>query len=334
MRSRPTQKDVAEKAGVSQATVSMVLNGKTLQSIPVDTVERVRAVAMELGYAPNRFAQALKTRKTMMIACIVPDITNPFYPLLVRGVQSVAQRHNYDVITLNTDGAEQHERHYLRWALEGRVDGVTGVFFKMRVPDFAEAIEAGLPVVRIESARKTGGGIAIDDIFIDSKAASISVVDYLIEAGHKRIAMIAGTGGPQPVRVDGYQERLAEAGLEPLVVIDTDFSEVGGIRATERILATDFKPTAIFAANDLMAIGAMQALRDRGITIPNDIAVIGFDDISAAKLVSPPLSTVSQFQNKLGEKAAECLLERLNGSRNGAGQAYEMPYQLIKRGSV
>ena len=334
MRSRPTQKDVAEKAGVSQATVSMVLSDKLTPSIPNETVERIRAIAKELGYSPNRVAQALKTRRTMMIACIVPDITNPFYPRLVRGVQSEAQRHNYDVITLNTDGTREHERYYLRWAQEGRVDGVVGVFFSLRVPDFAEAIEAGLPIVRIESSRKTGGSIAIDDIFVDSKAATISVIDYLLDAGHRRIAMIAGSGGPQRVRVEGYQERLAEAGLEPMVVIDEAFSEIGGFHAAERILASNFKPTAVYAANDLMAIGAMQALSAHGIDIPGEIAVAGFDDIPAAKLVSPPLSTVTQFQDKLGEKAAQCLLERLNGNKNGVGMAHEMPYQLVRRGSV
>ncbi len=334
MRSRPTQKDVAEKAGVSQATVSMVLGDKLTTSIPEETVERIRAIAKELGYSPNRLAQALKTRKTMMIACIVPDITNPFYPRLVRGVQSAAQHQNYDVITLNTDGTREHESYYLRWAQEGRVDGVVGVFFNLRVPDFATAVQAGLPIVRIESSRKTGGRIAVDDIFVDSKAATIAVIDYMLGAGHRRIAMIAGSGGPQRVRVEGYRERLAAAGLEAMVVVDEAFSETGGSRAAERILASDFKPTAIFAANDLMAIGAMQALSSRGIDIPGDIAVAGFDDIPAAKFVSPSLSTVTQFQDKLGEKAAECLLERLNGSRSDGGLAYEMPYQLIKRSSV
>ncbi|SJZ59507.1 LacI family DNA-binding transcriptional regulator [Consotaella salsifontis] len=334
MRTRPTQKDVAIKAGVSQAAVSMVLSGTSTPAISADTVRRIHAVAKELGYAPNRFAQALKTRRTLTIACIVPDITNPFYPSLVRGVQAIAQDHDYDVITVNTDGLEERERHFLRWAREGRVDGLVGVFFNLRAQDFSEALDAGIPVVRIESSKKAGGPIAIDDIFIDSKAASISVVNYLMEAGHRRIAMIAGSGGPQRVRVEAYLERLSQAGLPSLVVVDEAFSESGGYRAAERILVSDFEPTAIFAANDLMAIGVMQALRQHGLNVPGDVAVVGFDDIPPASLVSPALSTVSQFQDKLGEKAAAILLERLSGDRQGAGVAHEMPYQLIKRESV
>jgi LacI family transcriptional regulator len=332
--SRPTQKDVAIRAGVSQATVSMVLGGATTQSVSAETVLRIRAVAEELGYVPNRFAQALKTRRTMTIACIVPDITNPFYPGLIRGVQKIAQDRDYDVIAVNTDGIPARERHFLDWARQGRVDGVIGVFFTVRVQDFVPLLDIGIPVVRIESAKKRGGDLAIDDIFVDSHAAAISVTEHLIAKGHRRIAMVAGTGGPQGVRVEGYREVLGRAGIEPLVVIDNAFSEDGGFRAAEAILATGYEPTAIFAANDLMAIGVMQALRERNIAIPSEIAVFGFDDISAARLVTPPLSTVAQFQDRMGEKAAEILIERLSGSRSGKGTIEEMPFQLIERGTV
>src|SRR5690606_32419353 len=124
-----------------------------------------------------------------------------------------------------------------------------------------------------------GGDIALDDIYVDSRAAAAEVARYLIGRGHRRIAMVAGSGGPQGVRIEGYEEALRDAGLTPHVVVETSFSELGGTRAAERILATGEPPTAIFAANDLMAIGVMQALRDRGIDIPGQIAVVGFDDI-------------------------------------------------------
>ncbi|WP_018182737.1 LacI family DNA-binding transcriptional regulator [Kaistia granuli] len=334
MSNRPTQKDVAIRAGVSQATVSMVLGGASTQSVSAETVQRIRAVAEELGYVPNRFAQALKTRRTMTIACIVPDITNPFYPGLIRGVQKIAQDHDYDVIAVNTDGVPARERHFLDWARQGRVDGVIGVFFTVRVQDFVPLLNIGIPVVRIESAKKRGGDLAIDDIFVDSHAAAISVTEHLIAKGHRRIAMVAGSGGPQGVRVEGYREALGRAGIEPLVAIESAFSETGGFRAAEAIMATGYAPTAIFAANDLMAIGVMQAIRERGIDIPGQIAVFGFDDISAARLVTPPLSTVAQFQDRMGEKAAEILIERLSGSRSGGGTIEEMPFQLIERGTV
>jgi len=330
---RATQKDVARAAGVSQATVSMVLSGGGA-SIPAETWERITKAAKDLGYVPNRFAQALKTSRTMTIACIVPDITNPFYPSLIRGIQSVADGQNYDVITVNTDGTPERERHFLDWARQGRVDGVIGVFFTLKAKDFNSLVEAGVPIVRIESSKKRGGEIPIDDIYVDSRAAAQTVTEYLLGLGHKRIALVAGRGGPQAHRIEGYRKALAEFGHPDHVVTDDEFSEMGGVRAAESILGGDFRPTAIFAANDLMAIGVMQSLRERGIRIPEDIAVVGFDDISAAKLVTPTLTTVAQFQWKMGERAAQMLMERLRGDKTGAGTAVEMPFDLIVRGST
>jgi LacI family transcriptional regulator len=333
VKARATQKDVARLAAVSQATVSLVLSGGG-RAIPAETWGRITRAAQDLGYVPNRAAQALRTSRTMTIACIVPDITNPFYPALIRGIQSVTDGISYDVLSVNTDGHPERERHFLDWFRQGRVDGVIGVFFTLRARDFKPLIDAGVPVVRIESSKKKGGDIAIDDIFVDSQAAAYELTNYLIGRGHRRIAMIAGRGGPQGVRIEGYRAALAEAGIEPHVVIDAEFSEVGGVRATEAILSGSYKPTAIFAANDLMAIGVMQSLRERGVKIPGDIAVAGFDDISAAKLVTPSLTTVAQFQGDMGVKAAQILMERLRDSKPGAGTALEMPFRLILRDST
>jgi LacI family transcriptional regulator len=330
---RATQKDVAKAAGVSQATVSMVLSGGG-GSIPAETWARITKAAKDLGYVPNRFAQALKTSRSMTIACIVPDITNPFYPSLIRGIQAVADGQNYDVIAVNTDGAPDRERHFLDWARQGRVDGVIGVFFTLRAADFASLLEAGVPVVRIESSKKRGGDIPIDDIYVDSRAAAEAVTDYLIAQGRTRIALVAGRGGPQAHRIEGYRTALARHGYAEHVIIDDEFSEVGGTRAANAILDGDFNPTAIFAANDLMAIGVMQALRERDIDIPRQIAVAGFDDISAAKLVTPTLTTVAQFQAKMGERAAQTLMDRLRGVATGTGTAVEMPFELVLRGST
>lgn len=335
---RVTQKDVARAAGVSQATVSLVLSGGT-PSIPAETWGRITDAAKELGYVPNRFAQALKTRRTMTLACIVPDITNPFYPSLVRGIQNVTDRASYDVITVNTDGTEERERHFLDWARQGRVDGVIGVFFALKARDFAPLIEAGVPVVRIESTRKRGGALAIDDIFVDNRAAALAATRHLIDAGRRRVAMIAGKGGPQSARVDGYRAALAAVGLVPQVVVDEAFNEVGGARATQALLTQALlnqaeRPSAILAANDLMAIGAMQTLSAHGIAIPGDVAVMGFDDIPASRLVTPALSTVAQFQGRLGESAAQMLMARLSGERKGPGGARELPFELVVRAST
>lgn len=312
----------------------MVLGGGAEPAIPAETIERIQAAAKELGYVPNRLARALKTRRTMTIACIVPDITNPFYPALIRGVQKVAQTHGYDVITLNSDGDAGSEQHFIEWALEGRVDGVVGVFFTLRAADLKVLLDHSIAVVRIESSRKMGGSLPIDDIFVDSRAAATEVVQRLIALGHQRIAMVAGIGGPQGVRVEGYRQALASHQFEPLVVIEHSFTETAGYEAANAILDSGFAPTAIFAANDLMAIGVMQALRNRNIAVPGQIAVVGFDNIAAAPLVTPALTTVTQFQDRMGARAAEILLQRLGGVISGPGTVHEMPFELIERGSV
>lgn len=330
---RATQNDVAQLAGVSQATVSMALSGAHAE-IPAETFGRISAAAKQLGYVPNRFAQALKTNRTMTIACMVPDITNPFYPALMRGIQSVSEAQGYDVIAVNTDGLADRERHFLNWSLQGRVDGVIGVFWNLRAEDFRPVVSGGVPVVRIESGRKGVGDIPLDNIYVDSRAGSIAMVHALVAKGHYRVAMIAGRGGPQRVRVDGYSAALIDAGGSPDVVLDDAFNEEGGFRAAQAILSRKERPTAIFAANDLMAIGVMQALRMGGVNIPGDIAVAGFDDISAARLVSPALTTVAQHQHEVGIRAAEILMDRIKGRVTGMGTAVEMPFTLIERGST
>jgi LacI family transcriptional regulator len=330
---RATQKDVAQLAGVSQATVSMALSGSHAE-IPTNTFERISAAAKQLGYVPNRFAQALKTNRTMTIACIVPDITNPFYPALMRGIQLVSEAQGYDVIAVNTDGLADRERHFLNWSMQGRVDGVIGVFWTLRAEDFRPVVDGGVPVVRIESGRKGVGDIPLDNIYVDSRAGSLAMVRALVAKGHQRIAMIAGRGGPQDVRVDGYSAAMTEAGGSPDVVLDDAFNEEGGFRAAQIILSRKVRPTAIFAANDLMAIGVIQALRMGGVGIPGDIAVAGFDNISAALLVSPSLTTVAQHQHEVGIRAAEILMDRIKGRVTGMGTAVEMPFTVIEREST
>ena len=331
---RVTQRDVARLAGVSQTTVSLVLSGASSASIPAETWERVQKAMQELGYRPNRFAQALKTNRTMTLACVVPDISNPFYPALLRGLQSVTEEAGYDVITINTDGEAERERRVLNWGLQGRIDGLVGVFFTLRAPDFKPLLDADIAVVRIESTVKPAGAWPIDNLYVDNEAAAAEVTRYLIGRGHRKIAMLAAHGGPQDGRLHGYRAALAEAGLSPIVAGDDEFTEEAGHRAASELLARDDRPTAIFAANDLMAIGAMAAARERGLAIPAEVAIVGFDDIFAARLVTPALTTVSQFQYDLGAAAAEVLLDRLQKGSGSGGTTREMPFRLIERGST
>ncbi|HWJ73188.1 MAG TPA: LacI family DNA-binding transcriptional regulator [Kaistia sp.] len=331
---RVTQRDVARLASVSQTTVSLVLSGAPTSQIPAETLERVQAAMRELGYVPNRWARALKTNKTMTLACVVPDIANPFYPSLLRGMQSAADHAGYDVITVNTDGAAEREQRFLNWSLEGRVDGVVGVFFTLRVADFQPLTDAGIGVVRIESSKKKVGPLPVDNLYIDNEAAAGEVTRYLIRRGYRRIAMIAGLGGPQEGRLNGYEAALLEAGRKPLIVADEAFNEEGGFRAAQQLFALPARPDAIFAANDMMAIGAMAAAHEAGLAVPGDVAIAGFDDIFAARLVTPALTTISQFQYDLGTTAAEVLLDRLQRGNAGPGTSQAMPFRLIERSST
>lgn len=333
---RPTQKDVASRAGVSQATVSIVLGGAGLSVVPSQTLARVEQAARDLGYVPNRAAQALKTRRTMTLACVIPDIANPFYPTFVRGLQEVADQEQYDVISINTDGLPEREQRFLEWARQGHIDGAAGVFFTLGARSFQPLTDAGIAIVRIETATKHGGPLPIDNLVVDNAKASSELVRYLIGRGHRRIAMISGRGGPQGPRVRGYQIAMQDAGLPIRIELDDLFNEQGGHRAARCLLSDAERPTAILAVNDLMAIGAMVALREAGLTVPADVAVAGFDDIPAARLVTPTLTTIAQFQDDLGRQAAETLIKRIRAGPGSphAGQSSERPFRLIERQST
>jgi LacI family transcriptional regulator len=334
-KAHPTQKDIAGLAKVSQATVSLVLNGVGESSVPLVTQRKVLRAAKKLGYVPNRVAQSLRTRRTKTIACIVPDITNPFYPALERGAQKSAETHGYDVLTCNTDGLSANERKCMDRLLEGRVDGVIGVFFHVTARDLLPLLEREIAVVRIEANPKKVGSWPLDNLFVDNVSGAKAATEYLIGRGHRRIAMIAGTGGPESNRVSGYLQALRDASLTPQLASHGDFNEEGGYRATKEILAPGARPTAIFAANDLMALGAMTAIREAGLTIPDDIALMGFDDIFAARFVTPPLSTINMFQSELGRVAAEMVIERLNElPPQTSGRQRQMPFEVVKRQSA
>ena len=208
------------------------------------------------------------------------------------------------------------------------------MFFALRAEEFRPLFDLGVGVVRIESASKRGRDLPIDNLYVDNRAAAAAATRYLLDRGHRRIAMIAGPGGPQAERAAGYRMALAERGLKADIVDGSEFNEVGGHDATLKLLARGVRPTALFAANDLMAIGAMEALREQGVAIPSEMAVVGFDDIFIARLVSPGLTTVSQFQYEIGVVAGETLLRRLRGAATPKGTSREMPYKLIERGSA
>ena len=333
---RVTQSDVAKKANVSQAMVSYIINNNNAVTIPHETRQRILDVMDELGYVPNITARRLRTSKTYTVAGVIPDITNPFYPAFERGIQDVVDQQDYDLIMYNTDGSDERERRCLNSLLQGRVDGIVGVFFHLRAMDLGSLIEQNIHVVRLEAMPKNPGLMPLDNIYVDNIAASRMAVEYLIEKGHMRIAMLTSHQGPARFREAGYREALAahHIQLDKSLLSVGAYSEGGGYQAMGKLLQNGHHPSAVFAANDLMAMGAMIAIREAGFSIPRDIAVMGFDDIPTSRLVYPALTTVAQFQRQLGQRAAEMLMERINGSASEGGRSVEMPYGLIERDST
>ncbi len=334
-KKRVTQADVARRAGVSQAMVSYVISGN-VTSIPLETRKRILQTMDELRYSPNITARRLRSSKTLTIASIIPDITNPFYPAFERGIQDVVDKQNYDLIIYNTDGNKSKEEKCLHSLLQGRVDGVVGVFFHLSAKDLLPLLEQGIAVVRLEATPKKAGNLPLDNLHIDNVAAAKKAVTYLIDKGHKRIAMLTSHEGPARFRLQGYQETLEAHGLklDKSLILSGPFNETGGYEAMQTLLKLKLLPSALFAANDLMAMGAMVAIREAGYEIPKDIAVIGFDNIPAAKLMQPPLTSMDQFQHHMGKRAAEMLFERLRGEHVMKGRSVEMPYELIPREST
>ena len=334
-KGRVTQRDVARLLGISQSTVSLVLRRVEGHAVPVETVARIEAAARELGYVPNSMARALKTRRSMTIACVIPDIANPFYPPFVKGIQTVADGAGYDVITVNTDGLADREQRFLQWAMQGRADGIVGIFFTLKAPMFEPLLSAGVAVARVETQAKAVGPLPLDNIFVDNYSAARAVGRFLLARGHRHVGMISGVGGPQEARLAGFREAIAAAAGKIEVVLDDAFDEAGGYRAALQLIAREPRPTAIAAANDLLAIGALAACHEAGLAVARDIAVTGFDDIPAARLVTPALTTVSIFQDQIGRSAAATVLQRLGHEGFRApSTSREMPYRLIKRAST
>ncbi len=333
---RVTQADVAHRAKVSQALVSYVVNNSQRVSIPLATRQRIEVAMQELGYVPNITARRLRTNKTLTVAGIIPDITNPFYPAFERGIQDMLDHNGYDLVMYNTDGDRNKEQRYVDSMLQGRVDGVVGVFFHLNAKDLLPLIEQNIHVTRLEAVDKAAGSLGLDNICIDNVAASRLAVNFLIDKGHTRIGMLSSTEGPSRFREDGYQQAILAANLRlaPNLMARGAYNEQGGYQAMRRLLALDDVPTAIFAANDLMAMGAMVAIREAGLAIPDDMAIVGFDDIASARLISPSLTTIRQFQHRMGQRAAEMLLERIRGQAGPSGRSESMQYELVIRESA
>jgi DNA-binding LacI/PurR family transcriptional regulator len=320
-RNNVTMRDVAKLANVSQSTVSRVLSGVAEPiAIGEETRQRVLEAVEQLAYQPNLHAGSLRGQKTRMIAIMIADIANPFYHPIVRAVQDIANGHLYDVMIANSDHTLEGEKHFIESVIRRPVDGVIVIPYHLSDDDIDELID------------RTGAMVAaigqhlhhplLDIAFGNDGQAVCDVVTWLHKTkAHPRIGFI-GVAGHSPAaerRRKGYEEALSQAGLDIWSGYEQfgDWAPESGYHAMQRLLDLPTPPTAVFASNDLMAIGAMEAVQQRNLRMPDDIALVGFDDIPAASWVRPRLSTVAQYPKEMGTRLAEALFERIHGEYDG-----------------
>jgi DNA-binding LacI/PurR family transcriptional regulator len=337
-RKTATMRDVAKLANVSQSTVSRVLSGAT-EPIPIgeETRQRVLDAVEQLGYHPNVHAGSLRGQKTRMVAIMIADIANPFYHPIVRAVQDIAYAHLYDVMIANSDHTLEGERHFVQSVLRRPVDGIIVIPYHLDDDDLDELIERTGAMVVAVGQHLTHP--LVDIAFGNDGKAVCDVVTWLHKTkAHSRIGFI-GVRGRSPAaerRRKGYEQALHLAGLERHADYEQfgDWSPESGYQAMQGLLALPTPPTAVFAGNDLMAIGAMEAVQQAGLVIPDDVAIVGFDDIPAASWVRPRLSTVAQYPKEMGTRLAEALFERIQGEYSGPSRRFEIPCCFIEREST
>jgi LacI family transcriptional regulator len=326
-----TIKEVAREAGVSVATVSRVFNDKG--PVREETRLRIQEVALRLGYAPHALARSLITKKTGTLGVLLPDLYGEFFSEVIRGVDLAARRDGYHILVSSSHSDRSEVEAVLR-ALRGRIDGLV----VMSPEADARALEANLPdslPIVLLNCRVEGTGF--DSINIDNYGGALAMVRHLAGLGHRQIAHVRGAPGNNDAmeRLLGYRDAmrsLSEQETDELE-IEGDFSEESGYRAGEAILRMQPRPTAVFAANDAMAVGLLSALQEAGLRVPEDIAVAGFDDIPIARFLTPPLTTVRLAIADLGALAVQRLLLAIARGADRERQHEVLPTALVVRGS-
>lgn len=328
-----TIKDVAKLAGVSVMTVSRVINDS--DRVSPGTQRRVEVAIAELGYVPSRLARGLSARKTGTLAVIVPDVANPFFTLIVRAAEEVARRLTYRVILCDTRADLAVERDVVEELIAHRVEGIVIAPVSDRSkPHLARLERFWVPFVLID---RTVSGMECDAVVGDSVGGGKLLVEHLIGLGHRRIGLIVETGAVSTARERrrGYEAALADAGLEldPALVEEQAPDPGGGSAGMRRLLATDEPPSAVFAVNNLVALGAIEAVRGAGLEVPDDVALVCFDDIEFASRLYPFLTALEQPAETFGTLATQLLLERLDGRGSARRHVVVLPGQLTIRRS-
>lgn len=325
-------RDVAQKAGVAISTVSLVVNNQ--DGVSDDLRAKVLSAIEELGYRPNRIAQSLKTNKSQVLGLIIPDITNPFFPAVVRGVTDTASRYGYSILLANSDGKVEEERNYLHLFADTNVDGIIFTT-SLKLKDNLQLLQE-LPIPKVVLDRYLGP-FNIPTVTIDNIAGGYLAATHLLQNGVKRILIICGPQGYQSSidRLTGYQKALEDYGLpiDPELIVFGDFTLAGGQQVICQALETALDFDAVFATNDLMALGALVELANQGVRVPEDIQVVGYDDIPLAGLFQPSLTTIRQPAYEMGHEAVRTVLRGI-GNTNKTPPAKVLSPELVIRHST
>jgi LacI family transcriptional regulator len=334
-RTAVTIRDVARLANVHPGTVSRALNEETRMLVNPDTAERVLEAASKLGYRPNRIARGLKTSRSHTIGVLIPDITNPLFPPILRGIEDRLDEAGYTSLIVNTDNDPERERVYLDAMRARQVDGFISATARLDRELLAELAAAGTPLVLVN--RSLGDG-SVPAVTVNDRQGIALAVEHVSALGHERIGHVAGpqnlsTGHRRHV---GFVEAMHAAGLEAPsehICFGASFTEEAGARACAELLDAASDLTAIVAGNDLLAIGCYDELEARGIVCPDDISIVGFNDMPFIDHLRPPLTSVRVPQREIGKVAADLLLEQLSDGRKTANETLLEP-TLMVRGST
>lgn len=328
-----TIRDVAQRAGVSSMTVSRVLNSTGYVSLT--TRLRVERAIAELGYVPNTLARSLRQKRTKTLALVLSDITNPFFTTLARGVEDVASNHGFNVIFCNTDESVRKQEEYLTVLVQKQVDGILLVPATSAPEPITFLQQHGIAVVVID---RRVPGVVVDVVRGESQQAACQLTQLLLKLGHQQIALLSGPTDVSTARdrEAGYRCAHQDAGqpiLEALIFNDA-FTVPGGERMATLALASPVRPTALFAANNFIAIGAYSVLRKQGINVPSNLSLVAFDDLPPSMLLDPFLTAATQPADEMGRRATELLLARLEEKESSAPQEIVLPTLITFRRST
>lgn len=334
MKERITIKDIARLAGVSHTTVSRALNDKS--RIRSETKEKILSIARELKYQPNFVARSLVIKRTKTIGLVITTIANPFYNELAQGIEATARALGYNIVLCSTQSDLSTEEQYIDMLRSKGVDGILFTSAHLHDPNIVALAEEDFPIVLVN--RRTYEAMVrekVDYVGVDNVLGGFLAVEHLIKLGHERIGLIGGSSESSVglERLEGGRRALQRYGIEenPTYLLEGDFLKSSGYDGGKRFLEMTPPPTAIFAANDYMALGACQAVLEKGSRVPEDMAVVGFNDIEFTAQKGVELTTIGQKKYEMGALAVKMLVERIEGERVGPAREIILEPELIIR---